>query len=58
MDLPFFENDITTSEPNSKLKINSRTQKVSSGCDIVLWYHKKNQATDSFISLQVSKLSI
>ncbi len=24
-------------------------------CDIVLWYHKKNQATDRFFSLQVTQ---
>jgi len=28
MDLPLLKNDITTSEPNSKLKINSRYQHI------------------------------
>jgi hypothetical protein len=39
--LPLLKNDITGSEPISKLGIHSRTHKVSSGCDIVLRYHKK-----------------
>ena len=35
------KNDITNFESASKIKIYSRTHKVSSGCDIVLWYHRK-----------------
>jgi hypothetical protein len=40
-DLPLLKNDITGSELVLKLKIYSRNQKVGSGCDIVLWYHRK-----------------
>ena len=40
-DLPLLENDITNKLGPQKLAIHSRTHKVSSGCDIVLRYHRK-----------------
>jgi hypothetical protein len=41
MDLPLQKNDITTFELALKYGIHSRNQKVGSGCDIILWYHRK-----------------
>ena len=41
MDLPLMENDITTFELASGIANNSSNLQLSSGCDIVLWYHRK-----------------
>ena len=38
---PYWKNDITRFFTDLKRVFYSSTHKVSSGCDIVLWYHKK-----------------
>ncbi len=38
---PLLKNDITGYLRPQKPVVYSRNQKVGSGCDIVLWYHKK-----------------
>jgi len=39
--LPLRKNDIPNILDLKYLHFHSRTHKISSGCDIVLWYHKK-----------------